>query len=556
MGAPPSNPEPLREAFAALARSLHRLASHRNAPHQHASLVAPALPVFRGLLELRGAVSVEVQTSSLDSDGVTVYSEPQREEGLCARLHRDGVRSLTFLRGLLLEELVSLCRIALADPVAAQGPGREDAVTELWKAGLAHVEYRTADGYGMEHGDLASGGIEEAVRKVSRRAVPLLERRSGTGAFAAGADVPRQGADLLSPERLGAFDSDRWSDLGWRASLALMRIVEEGFAGRDLEALEESLWRLLDELVDRGEAAALAKTLDGLRRMGGAQAQGFRASVGRRLAEPARLARVCALAGRSEKALVSALPSWLSLLPRDASGVLLDALPSAPAQARPALARVAVERAELGLERFAVALATGAPETALALLGALSTLAPSKRAELAGPALSHPAPRVRIEAIAAVAAEPERALRELPSLLSGSETSVRVAAAQALPPGTAHGERAAALLIAAMARPAFLASKPDERALFYRALGKLGSTAGFDFLVLGLSATTGLFKRRPAEAGRMLAVAGLSEETSVRTLRALEAAADPRHGQPAAVVAAARAAVSRMRTPLARGAAR
>lgn len=172
------------------------------------------------------------------------------------------------------------------------------------------------------------------------------------------------------------------------------------------------------------------------------------------------------------------------------------------------------------------------------------------------PALSNPSPAVRVQAIAAIAGEPGTAVLELGPLLSGEDASVRAAAAQALGAGAGVAERAAALLIAAIERSGFAALPKEEQALFFRSLGRLGSTAGFGYLCEALSVTKGLFKKRPAEPGRLLAVIGLAEELSTRAVRALEAAADPRQGQPAAVAAAARAALQRLRTPQPRGAPR
>lgn len=560
MGVPPTNPDAVREAFATLARSLKRLGLYRHAKDRQTSFVEPALASFRDLLERTGSVLVEVQASALVCDGAAVYSEPLREWGLCFRLHRDGIRSLTFRRGLSLQELLSFCEVALFDPQGGQGPGREDAVTELWKADLPHVAYTAISGYRMEHGELDAQDVADSVRKVASRARPLLGAFGAASGFGSDTGLDRRTV-LIPRERLEALDADRWSDLGRRASLALLRIVGEGFAGRDLDALEESFWRLLDELVDHGEAAALAKTLEGLRRMGGAQAQDFRAAVGLRLADPVRLSKVCALAGQddagqSEKVLAAALPAWLLLLPPDAGGVLLDVLFAAPAQAWPALARAAVDRADLELVRFAAALASGAEGPVCTLLDSLASLSPSTRAELSAPALSHASPRVRIEAIAAVGGDPASAVQKLGPLLLDTDASVRLATVRALASSAGVAEGAAALLIAAIQGPGFQMLERDEQALFYRALGGLGSNTGFNFLGQGLSTTTGLFKKKPDETGRLFAVTGLLEETSVRALRALEEAADPLQGQPPSVAAAARAAVVRLRNPQARGATR
>lgn len=537
----------LREAFASLARSLKRIAIYRHAREQYASFIEPALAALRDVLEREGSFTVEVQTSSLSLEGTPVHTEPPREWGLCFRLHRDGVRTLTFRRGLTLEELMLLCQVAIFDPQSGPGPGREDAVTELWKADLTSISYTAISGYRMEHGELDAQRVVEAVGRLAARARPALLGGAAQVSEFADATAFDERRRLLSEEELAAMDALGWSELARRAALTLLRIVEEGFAGRDLDALEESFWRLLDELIDRGEAAALVKALEGLKRMGGSHAAEFRAAVGRRLGDPARLLRLAELSGRNEAALQGALPLWLALLQRDGGGVLLEVLGQAPPAAQPALARAAIERAEHALDRLATLLASGPPGAVAALLAALEPLAPATRAELSTPALGHPSARVRIAAVAAVGGDHEAAVRELGRLLQGPEASVRAAAAQALAGCSGAAERAAGLLVAAIERPGSAAPDREEVALLHRCLGRLGSAGGFGFLSDRLQVTRGLFKKKPAEAERLLAVIGLAEEATLRSLRALEAAASPESGQPAPVAAAARAAVQRLK---------
>src|SRR5207237_878178 len=79
----------------------------------------------------------------------------------------------------------------------------------------------------------------------------------------------------------------------------------------------------------------------------------------------------------------------------------------------------------------------------------------------------------------------------------------------------------------------------EEQASFYRALGKLGSQAGFSYLIERLARPPkGLFGRRKGEQEQLLAIQGLAEEGTPRSLRAIEEATLPSRGHSAAVVAA------------------
>ncbi len=85
------------------------------------------------------------------------------------------MRSLTFRRGVGLEELLSLAYVTMADP-QAEG-GREDAVTELWKADLTHVGYSAGAGYRMD--ESAGDGISNNISEVAVKAQTMLDQHVG-----------------------------------------------------------------------------------------------------------------------------------------------------------------------------------------------------------------------------------------------------------------------------------------------------------------------------------------------------------------------------------------
>src|SRR5256885_8257273 len=105
----------VRDAFAGLARALKRVSIYRHAPGQHASFVEPVLATFGEVLARRPAITISVEPGSLTFEGQAVYTEPPREWGLCFRLHRDGIRTITFKRGLVAGELLDFMDVALPD---------------------------------------------------------------------------------------------------------------------------------------------------------------------------------------------------------------------------------------------------------------------------------------------------------------------------------------------------------------------------------------------------------------------------------------------------------
>ena len=527
----------VRDALASLARSFKRISVYRHARDQHLAYLEPAAAELRSLLEQKPSVTVVVEPTALIFEGEPVHSEPARETGFCFRLYRDGVRSLTFRRGVGLDELLALAHVAMADP-QAEG-GREDAVTELWKADLPHISYSAGSGYRMGE---SAGETLESLGEISARAQETLDRHTGERFV----ELDQQ-PSLWSDEQRLKGDSQDYGLLSRRAAMTILRIVELDYAGWDLQALQETFWRLIDQLLERAQAPAIAQALERLRRLEGSHANEFRKAVGAWLADPARLEKAVKLAPGSERPAL--LFPWLALLPPEAGPAVLAVLPQAldPA-ARLLIANAAAARVDSCAAQLSDLLRKGAAQEALALLAALATLPAQRRAELAAAAFEHRDAAVRLEAVPLVAADPAVALHTLGAPLNSPLRQLRVAAVQALSGCLGVAEQAAGIIVAAISSPKFSARDKEERTLFYRSLGRLGSGAGYTFLLEQLSRRSKkIFGRRKLIAKQLLAVQGLAEDGSIKAARALEDALLPSRGYPPAVVAACKAAAQHLR---------
>lgn len=528
----------VREAIASLARSFKRVSVYRHARDQHAGYLESALSSMRALLQLTPSVTMAVEPTALVFEGEVVHSEPARETGFCFRLHRDGVRSLTFRRGLGIEELVALAYVTMADP-QAEG-GREDAVTELWKADLSHVGYSAGTGYRMDE----SGGNEMhgTVAEIAARAQEAIERNV-SDAFV---ELSFQ-STLWTEEQRKQRDPADHAALARRGAVTILRIVEQDSAGWDLEALQETFTLLLEQMIERQEGQALTRALAGLGKLGGEHAGRFREVAGRWLSQPSRIERVAALAASAERAPL--LARWLPLLSPEAGPPLVNAIASGhDPSARKQIAAAALSRIDSCAEQLDQLMRTGAAPQVQAVLSELPQLPAARRAGLAEAAFANPDANVRLEAIPVVASEPPLAVRALGPALAAPVRAVRVAAAQALAGCGELAEEAASLLLTALSRPQFSQVDKEEQTVFYRSLGKLGSSTGFSFLLERLARPPRrFFQRRRAIDEQLLAVQGLADEASQRSLRALEEAMIPARGHAPAVVAASRAAVQHLR---------
>ena len=528
----------VRDALASLARSFKRVSVYRHARDQHARYLEPALAELRSMLELRASVTVAVEPGSLLFEGEVVHSEPARETSFCFRLFRDGVRSLTFRRGLVLDELIALAEVAMADP-QAEG-GREDAVTELWKADLQHIGYSAGAGYRMD--ESAGDTISNTVSEIAEHARDALDRHVSESFV----DVAQQPV-LWSDEQRARGDAQDYSALARRASMTILRIVEQDYAGWDLQSLQETFCRLVDQVLERGQPQALAPALDRLGRLAGSHGAEFRAAVGGWLSDPVRLEQVVKTATGSDRPAV--LGPWLQILPPAAGRAVLAMVPLGGDPAvRLLLANAALARIESCGPWLPDMLRRGGAPEVQALLTALAPLPPQRRAELATSAFENPDTLVKLEAIPLLAADAATAVKTLGGALGSAARTVRVAAVQALAGCASAAEPAASLLLQSMSRPQFALVDKEEQTLFYRSLGKLGSNGGFSFLLDLLDRPPRkLFGRRKAIDAQLLAVQGLAEDGSPRALRALEGALLESRGHAPAVVAACRAAAQYVR---------
>jgi hypothetical protein len=495
--------------MSALSRALRRVSLHRHAWESHASYLLPALKPLSDLLDRKGSIFLDVSPTALVYKGEPVHSEPPREGNLCFRLHRDGVRSITFLSGLDLEELVAFAAAALPD-----GGGGEDCVTRLWKAELRFVRIGAVSGYRLD-GEPTGDAVGEAAERARRS----LEQFAGDISESEEENARGQGP-LLGRDELAAFDPEAWSDLARRAAGTMLRVVHRGAAGRDLPALAAAFGKLLDEMLSRCETALVSSTLAALSALN----EDLRKPLAAVLADSDRLSRALDLSSSRPGSLDAAIETWLSLLPVS-TDLAVDLLQRRGGERNALLLAEAVAtrfaRSRGRIERL---LRSGPEPAARALLGALGEIPAPARAAFAAVALEHPSVTVRVAAVPLVAGDAETSVALLGPLLEHGEAPVRMAAAAALCVSPAHDE-VAKLFIAALETSGGRARERDELLGLHRALGRLGTDAGFEWLAGRLVGGRRKMFRKRSEGDQLLAVQGLVAEGSGRAAQLLDRAA-------------------------------
>ncbi len=379
-----------------------------------------------------GDVGLAVRPFELLLGPEVVYREEDRERSLAFKLYRDGIRTLTFSRGVAPDELVRLLEI-LAIRFVGVRQAEDDIVTLLRKAEFRTIAFEAVEGYAPED------------------EVPEMGLRRGGGEPPPGFDTPFPKLPPPGPIACAALPEE---------ALAALRAEEAP------EALAQSGVRLAAELIAWGARGAVPV----------AEVAQYCAEVRDYMVADHQLGMLAALAdlahrqppgplrdqllrGLADARLLDAL---LASLPESAGGLTEEAsrlVPFVPAVAvmdRIAAEKSAARRAVLmevvgaRLPADADAVAARLPglpvETARAVLALLSKRAPDRADQASMALLEHDDPGLQAEALRALAASGQTIPpAPLARLLSSPEEAIRIAAAQAL---EQHGDTQAARAVA------------------------------------------------------------------------------------------------------------
>ncbi len=135
--------EEVRDVFVTLTKALRAYQLYDPGNPVYKRFVANLREAFAGIWESRGRLEILVDESRLTWMGDVVYSNANRSESLAFVFYRDGIRELTFSKGLEGGELERLLD-ALHRAKNVRGEG-DDLVTILWDLDLKHLSYGAVD---------------------------------------------------------------------------------------------------------------------------------------------------------------------------------------------------------------------------------------------------------------------------------------------------------------------------------------------------------------------------------------------------------------------------
>ena len=407
-----------------------------------------------------GDVELAVRPFDLMLGSEVVYREQDRERSLAFKLYKDGVRILTFARGVVSDELVRLLQI-LAIRFIGVRQAEDDIVTLLRKAEFRSITFEAVEGYAPED------------------EVPELSIRRRGGEPPPGFDTPFPKLPAPGPIAFSPIPED---------ALATLRAEEAP------EALAPSGVRLAAELVAWGARGAVpaeevAQFCAEVRDYMVADHQlgmlGALADLAHRQAPgPLRDQLLRGLAdARLLDAVIASLPESGGELPAEAlqlvpfvpAGSVMDRIAAEQSPERRAvLLGVVAARLPADAEAVTARLGKLPADLARAVLALLAQKAPDHADRASMALLEHADPGLQIDALRALAGSGQSIpTAPLLKLLSSPDEAIRIATAQAL---EHHGDTHAARAVAEALTGRKSYSRAEALALG-RALGSLHAGA-------------------------------------------------------------------------------
>jgi HEAT repeat protein len=483
--------------------------------------------------------TLAVEERELLWEGVVVYQGDDGDrplggpassrENLAFTLYRDGLREISFHKGVERDELDALLEI-LARVSRLRGEDQDDLLTLLWDHDWYHVRYRYVEGL-PEGTELpaASGEQPSALPAEPREEVQLVSTVSPDDFRGALYFLDAEELRRLERELEREMGRDLWSDV----LNALFDRIEDGGALRQ-EQIVGILGDLLPILLGAGklDTAALilgelVKIATGGQRLPAAVMRELR-GLFEQLADPATVAELVRTVEESGAAMSEAsLGTLLSFFPPDALGPLLKAAETSASPAVRRTVQAAAERlAGTAREHVTKLLTEQDPAVAAGAARLIGRLRVTTAAGDVARLLRRPEPATRLAAVEALQElRSPNASEALEAALEDADGKVRVAAARAL--SVLRYAPAKARLEAALDGKKLREAELTERIAFFEAYGGLAGAEGVPLLERILNGRSWLGRRETPEI-RACAALGLGKIRHPAAEKALNAAAaDP-----------------------------
>lgn len=545
-----------------LLKGIKQIGMYRHNEAKFPEFLQKALEAIAGYTSAHGPLALTVEAQNFLLLGQPLFAE---DSPLPYKFYRDGIRKLLFLPELSMEELVSFTLIAISEPER----GAEDCHAQLWKAGLAHVEYILVDGFKME--ELSEEEIQVEVDQVVSYLQGRLRADSGDYLRFARVSTEDLDAQVDGVEQIrGAVIRGATADDALKARLqkeileeetqrlfpklvnAVFQVVEGGL--EDAQLLEEMFIQLLDAMLIQEDFATVNQVLLKLRAMeqkasSDSELSRLREYFLTKMGEEQRLNRIGEILRNTRPRSPQDIARYLRSLDAIAVPVLLAVLETVEIpENRALLGDVLLHFAREVPEPFVNRLSSDRPQTVRDMVYILEKAQHPERIKMFGTVLQTKNLAIKLEVMNIIAKGRTGEARRLVSeCLEDEQPQVRMLAARLLP--VFDREKAYPDLLHLIRAPAFARKPLEEREAIYSALGSTGNPGAVPLFTQLLGAKSSLFHKQRVLEEKLLAVHGLWGACSIEALKLLQVLVEDR-SQPPELLAEARRAMYSTRKAL------
>ena len=133
----------------------------------YAKTVEDAYARFKSFFDYRDTFVINITHNSISYDSKQIYNNPEKEDNLALFFFKDGLREITFKKGLLQEELEEFLKVIALDFDREEVD--DDIVTLLWEKDFQNIKYIVDEAYlvDLDGEDYESKAEKEVKDKVS-----------------------------------------------------------------------------------------------------------------------------------------------------------------------------------------------------------------------------------------------------------------------------------------------------------------------------------------------------------------------------------------------------
>ena len=539
-----------------LVKGIKQIGMYRHNEAKYPEFLAPALKALTDYTEKHGPLSIKV-----DQQNFLLHNEPLFSEDtpLAYKFFRDGIRQLIFRPEITLQEMVTFTLIALSEPER----GADDALAQLWKANMEHVEYVVVEGFTMD------GTSEEEVAVEVDKVVGYLYARLRTNSddYLRFARVSAEDLDnnLEGVEQIrgvvvqGTYASDSLkaklqkdieeeenSRLFPKLVSAIFQVVEGGVD--DVGLLEEIFVQLLDAMLIQDDYATINQMVLKLRALAQRE-ENPDGPIGRllayftqKMADEQRLNRLGENLKYAKPKNPADVTRYLQVLDENAIIPLLTVLETLEVpENRILLCDVLAHFAKDRPDPFVIRLQADRPQTVRDMVYILEKSQHPERIRLFGAVLKGKNLVVKLEVMNIIAlGHTGEGRKFITELLMDPVSQVRMQAAKLLP--EFDRERAYPELLKVVRDANFEKKTVEERTAVYAALAATGVPNALAILTQLLAVKATLLNKKKATDDKLMVIQALVTASNVQSYKVLQGVVEDK-SQPIEVLTAARKAM-------------